>query len=108
MSFADLITSTDSAVRAHLGGVSAIYTPEVGDAATVSGIFDEQYVMSKPGEAGAEQVGPALWVTLADLPADPRTENPTITIAGVIYTVKERPTDGFGGTIRLLLKRQGQ
>lgn len=107
MAFSDLIDSADRAVLGHCGGIDVIYTTEAGAPTTVQGIFDEEYVLSDPGRAGVEQITPAVWLQLEDLPTDPRAENPTVTILGNVYTVRERPTDGVGGSIRLILRRSG-
>jgi hypothetical protein len=104
MSFADLIAQTDRAVQEHLGGVTVTYAPEVGDAVEVTGIFDAAFMLVAPGNSSVEQAGPAVWLRLEDLPVHPDDDEPTLTIDGQDYTVRERQTDGpDGGTIRLLL-----
>lgn len=106
MSFADLVAVTDRAVQGLLGGVEVTYAPAVGAPVQVTGMFDENYLLVIPGDAGVEQVGPALFVRLEDLPIVPEDDDPTITIDGKIYRVRERQTDGAaGGGIRLLLHR---
>lgn len=105
MAFEDLIARTDDAVRAHLGGVSVIYTPTVEAPVTVTGMFDERYVLvDAGGEAGVELIAPAVWLDVADLPVHPDDDDPTITIDGTDYTVVERKPDGLG-TIRLILHK---
>lgn len=105
MGFADLIATADSAVLSHLGAVDVVYQPSVGDPVTVQGLYDENYTLIDEGNNAVEQIGPAVWLTLSALPADPQTDDPTITIQGREYRVRERQTDGFGGTVRLLLLR---
>lgn len=105
MAFADLIALADRAAQDHLGGVSVVYAPEVGAPVTVVGIFDENYFYADPGQAGVETITPAVFLRLEDLPTDPGEDNPTITIAGQDYTVRQRPTDGIGGAVRLLLRK---
>lgn len=105
MAFSDLIDDVDRAVLTHVGGVDVIYTTEAGAPTTVQGIFDENYILSDPGHAGVEQLTPMVWLQLEDLPTDPRLENPTVTINSNVYTVRDRPTDGVGGSIRLSLRR---
>jgi hypothetical protein len=104
MAFADLVASIDDAVREHLGSVSVEYQPESGDAVEVDGLFDATYVLVDEGNAGVEQVGPAVWLKLDDLPVHPDDDEPQLTIAGKLYRVRERQPDGMG-TIRLLLHR---
>ncbi len=102
MSFADLLTAADVAVRNGLGG-PVTYTPTVGSPEVVTGIFDEVYVKVDAGNPGISSSGPAVFLTLDDLPSDPREDtDATVTIAGVTYLPHEYQADGFGG-IRLLL-----
>lgn len=104
MSFADLVAQTDRAAQEHLGGVTVSYAPAVGDAVEVVGIFDANFVLVRQGgESGVEQVGPVVWLRLADLPVHPDDDDPTLTIGGQDYTVREREPDSMGG-IRLLLR----
>jgi hypothetical protein len=104
MSFADLILAADRAAQRSLGGVPVIYVPEAAPSTpvTVTGIFDANFVFVDQGNAGVEQVGPAVFLRLEDLPADPDVDDPRITIAGIVYAVRERQRDSLGG-IRLLL-----
>jgi hypothetical protein len=102
--FADLVTKIDRAAQESLGGVDVIYTPEFGETVTVQGIFDERYHFVDEGHAGAEQIAPAVFLRVSDLSTHPENDNPTLTIAGVDYRVRERQPDGLGG-IRLLLHR---
>lgn len=103
MAFADLVTALDRTTRANLGGEPVIYRPETGESVTASGIFDDRYVAIIEGEAGVEQVGPAVFLRLEDLSTDPEVDNPILTIRGVDYRVRERQPDGMGG-VRLLLQ----
>lgn len=106
MSFSDLIASTDRACQTHLGGVPVTYTPAVGSAVTVMGMFDENYLLIDRGNSGVEQVVPSVLLRLEDLPLHPDSDTPTITISSVAYTVKGRETDGEpGGSIRLHLRK---
>jgi hypothetical protein len=98
----------DRAVQKHLGGDEVVYQPASGASATVTGIFDENYVLVEQGNGGVEQVGPAVWLRLEDLPIHPDVDEPRLTIHGRTYRVRERKTDGtLGGTILLLLHRSG-
>lgn len=106
MAFADLVESVDRLTQTHLGGEPVVYTPEVGAPATVTGIFDEQYVLVQGTvEAGTEALGPAVFFRLSDLPVDPELDQPTITIRGVDYRVTERQPDGIGGIVLELRRR---
>lgn len=104
MGFADLVAAADRVTRAHLGGVTVTYRPEpeLSDPVDVQGIFDANFVFIDQGEAGVEQVGPAVFLRLEELPVHPDDCNPRITIAGVDYVVRERQPDSLGG-IRLFL-----
>jgi len=108
MAFVDLVASTDRVAQTHLGGVPVVYAPTVGDPDNVVGIFDPNYRLVEPGEAGVEQVVPVVWLTLADLSVHPDNTDPTLTIThpthGGAYTVRERKPDGMG-TILLVLHR---
>ncbi len=98
--FESLVLAADRAAQKSLGGVPVTYDPQAGAPVVVTGIFDEQYVLSKGGaEAGVETTGPAVFLRLADLPTDPEDDEPTITIAAVNYRVIERRPDGLGGIV---------
>lgn len=103
MGFADLMASlVDPAVRQQLGG-SVTYTPGVGAAVTVDGVFDAAHQHLDLGEPGVTSQGPAAFLTLADLPSDPVTDTAaTVTYAGVTYTPHTVKPDGLGGVLLLL------
>lgn len=103
--FAELVEATDRAAQEHLGGEEVIYQPAAGAAVPVTGIFDAAYVLANGNpEAGVETLGPAVFFRLADLPADPDDDEPTLTIRGVDYSVIERRPDDLGGIV-LALRR---
>ncbi len=105
MSFADLVAAADRAAQTLLGGEIVTYAPQVGEPVEVTGMFDEQYVLTKASaNAGVEVTVPAVFFRLEDLPEDPRDEDiePTLTIRGVEYRVTARPTDGMGGITLVL------
>ncbi len=105
MRFPDLVADVDRAVQGHLGGVTVTYQPKVGAPVEVVGMFDEAFVLIDR-QAGVEQVTPSVVVRLEDLPVHPDDDEPTLTINGTPYKVRERQTDGsVGGSIRLLLHR---
>lgn len=105
MGFFDTVERADRACLAHLGQVSVTYTPAVGDPVVVQGLFDRPYDMLVEGSAeyGVEQRSPMVWLRLEDLPADPDTDNPTLTIDGVNYDVIERKPDAERAGIVLVL-----
>jgi hypothetical protein len=101
MSFADLVASADRAALAHLGSVTVSYSDDAGEPVEVEGIFDERYVLIDDATAGIQQVTPALFVLLADLPGEPSEED-RVTIAGTEYRVREVQPDSMGGVLLLL------
>lgn len=105
MGFFELMATADQAVRSHLGGVLVTYQPQVGDAVVVTGLFDENYVLVEAGQNGVEQVGPAVSLRLDELPVDPEQDEPTLTISGRLYRVRERKPDSIRGLVVLLLHR---
>jgi len=101
--FAELLVQVDRAAQAHLGGGPVVYRPAVGQPVEVTGIFDAQYVLAQgQAEAGVEALGPAVFLRLEDLPADPEQDEPTLTIGGLNYRVTERKPDGMGGIVLAL------
>jgi hypothetical protein len=103
MSFDELVALADRAAQAALGGEPVKYMPAFGPPATVTGIFDERYVLAKgTAEAGVETVVPAVFFRLADLPEAPEDDEPTLVIRGSSYRVVERLPDGIGGVVLVL------
>ncbi len=102
--FEDLLLTADRAVGDRLGR-DVLYTPEVGAPVTVRGVFDAAYLTATPGEPGVATARPALFLDVVDLGVDPVRDNPTITIAGVNYEVREVQPDGAGVGVLLLLSR---
>lgn len=99
MAFADLLARGDRVARGHLGG-AVTYSPGVGDPVVVDGIFDAAYVRVDLGEPGVSSSGPAVFLTLADLPSDPTTDTAaTVTIAGVTYAIHTVAPDSLGGVL---------
>lgn len=102
MGFSALLASADRSVRGILGD-AVTYTPSAGSPVSVKGIFDSAYVRADVGDPGISTSGPALFVTLADLPADPETDyGATVTVGAVVYQVHEVKPDGQGGAVLLL------
>lgn len=61
-------------------------------------IFDKEYFEADLGETGQELEQPFCEVVTADLP-DGTGEGTTITIDGIVYTIKNRRDDGTGMTM---------
>ena len=102
MAFVDSLALGDRTVRQALGE-AITYTPGVGAAVSVQGIFDAAYTRVDLGQPGVSSVGPAVYLALADLPSDPTTDSGArITRAGVGYTPHEVKPDGLGGVLILL------
>lgn len=89
-------------VRSKLGGITVTYKPASGDPVSVDAMFDAPFTQIRRDDASVEEIGPSIFVRLADLPADPAQDDPTITIDGQDYVVRGREVDGMGG-IRLRL-----
>ena len=104
MGFADLMAVGDRSVRRLLGG-NVTYTPKVGVAVTVSGVFDAVFILVEAGTGAVSSVGPAVFLTLADLPSNPETDTAaTVTVAGVVYLPHTVKPDGLGGVTLLMHK----
>ncbi len=102
MSFADLVAVVDRNTREILGG-PVTYTPSVGGAVVVNGIFDASYVRVDLGQIGVSSVGPAVFLRLSDLPSDPEVDTTaTVTVGGVAYIPHEVQPDSLGGVLLLL------
>lgn len=101
MAFADLLAVADRAIQTHLGG-PVVYESSSGAAATVRGVFDAAYVRMDAGQPGVSTSGPAVFLTLADLPSDPGIDDPVLTIDGSQYRAHEAKKDGKGGVLILL------
>lgn len=104
MSFADNVALMDRTAQTLLrGSESIVYRPQFGVPAAVTGIFDAMYVRAQgDGEAGVEALGPAVFLTLADLPTDPMVDDPILTIDGADYRVVERKPAEFGSIVLVL------
>ncbi len=105
MAFADLLATADEQIRDRLGG-SITYTPTVGAAVTVDGVFDAAHrTVEGAGESAVNSVGPAVFLTQSDLPSDPETDTTaTVTVSAVTYSIREVHPDGLGGVYLLLTR----
>ena len=85
-------------------GVSISYTVQGGSAATITGIFDNQYVeVDAGGEVGFAVQQPRLTVRTADVPNC--TEGDTFVVGGVTYLSRIVQDDGTGITLVALEKQ---
>jgi hypothetical protein len=103
MDYADALASADVLVRQKLGG-DITYTPGVGDAVTVSGIFTAPHTNVDLGEQGGgiNTVSPTVFLTLSELPSDPSTDTDArVTVGGVDYRwdTNSAEPDGMGGVL---------
>ena len=106
MAFTDLMAVADSTIRQQLGG-PVVYTPGVGVAVTVRGIFTAPHTQVDVGDqgGGVSTVSPTVFLTLADLPSDPKADTAArVTIAGATYQAHDVHPDGMGGALLLLHK----
>ncbi len=102
MGFKAILAVGDQVVRGILGE-SVTYSPTAGDPVEVDGVFDAAYEKVEAGEAGISSYGPAVFLSLADLPSNPGTDlTATVTVDGTEYTIHETKPDGQGGVALLL------
>lgn len=106
MSFDALLANADRLTREQLGE-SIVYTPGTGSPVTVDGVFDDAFVVAgmDVGEAGIATSGPAVFLTLTDLPSDPQVDTAaTVTRVktGLSYTTHTPRPDGQGAILLLL------
>lgn len=85
-------------------GVSATITPVGGQAATVSGIFDNDYIeVDTGGNVGFALLQPRFLCQTSSVSTV--TEDATVVISAVTYKVKVAKQDGTGMT-ELILEKQ--
>lgn len=104
MDFTAHIERVNATVIGGPTGGSVTYTPGAGAAVAVRGVFDALYVKVDAGNTGVSSSGPAVFLTLSDLPSDPSDDlSARVTVAGTEYKVREAQPDGVGG-VHLLLQ----
>lgn len=104
MDFTAHIQRVDASVTGGPLGGPVTYTPGVGAAVDVRGVFDALYVKVDAGNTGVSSSGPAVFLRLSDLPSDPSDDVAArVTVAGTQYKVREAEPDGIGG-VHLLLQ----
>ena len=105
MAFPALLAAADRAALQILGGPVA-YSAQYQAPVVVTGIFDTAYAKVDLADVGIVSSGPAVFLMLADLPSDPETDvDPTVTVQGVSYRVREPRKDGMGGVVLMLQER---
>ena len=103
MAFADTIASHLDGPLLSSGLRDAItYAPRVGSPVTVAGFFDAAFVLAEVGGAGVQNVMPAAFVRVADLPVDPEDDDAVVTVNGKTYRVTGIRPDGTGVAVLLL------
>lgn len=107
MGFADLMAAAWQTGGPALGTPGSItYTPGVGVAVVVDGIFTAPHTQVDGGEqgGGVSTVAPTVFLTLDDLPSDPKTDSAAarVTVGGVTYRWHDVQPDGMGGALLLL------
>lgn len=101
--FGALVAQVDRTTLEILGDAVTYQPGGVGPLYPVTGIFDAQFVLAEgDANAGAESLGPAVFLLLADLPTDPKVDDPLLTIDGITYHVTERRVAGMGGIVLAL------
>ncbi len=108
MTFPSLLAAADRTAIPLLGG-PVRYETSAGEVISLNGIFEATYARADADQIGVVSTGPALFVLLADLvnaagqPINPDLDpDPTITIDGTAYSVREVHRDGIGGVIFFL------
>jgi hypothetical protein len=102
--FGALLARADVTARRVLGEVVR-YTSGSGARVDVAGIYDALYVKVDAEHTGASLAGPAVFLTLSDLPSDPETDGDCrVTVRGEIFEAREIQKDGQGGVL-LMLRR---
>lgn len=76
--------------------VTATYTPQVGGAVVIKGVFDKEYV--EP--LGVTSSGPAFTTRTANVPNPKHGE--TLLVNGTTYRIVTPQPDGLGVTVLLL------
>jgi hypothetical protein len=101
--FGALLLAADRKIVQLLGGQPVTYAPRAGPSVAITGIFDAEYVLVKADTPiGVDALGPAVFLRLEDIPADPELDDPTLTIGGIAYKVSDRRPDGLGGIVLAL------
>jgi hypothetical protein len=103
VSFSDLLAAADCTARKILGE-TITYASSSGESVDVQGVFDRAYVLGDAGQADVSSSGPAVFLSLSDLPSDPSDDDARVTVGATNYTIREAKPDGLGGVLLLLHK----
>lgn len=102
MGFDDLLANADGIALAVLGR-TVTYTPGVGDAVEIPGIFDAAFRVVDSGNSGVVSSAPAVFVKVGDLPEDYESDTAArVTVGAVEYVVRTPQPDGVGGVVLIL------
>ena len=84
-------------------GYEVTYTPQVGAALTLNGIFDKDFISVDVGQEAPPITDqkPTLMVRLSDF-ATPPLQDDTCVVDGNTYTVLEVQPDGTGAALLIL------
>jgi len=82
-------------------GKSATYTPAVGAASTITGVFDRGYRAIEFNGVETSSFAITFAIKLEDLSANP-VSGDQVTIDGTTYKIIESQEDGQGGAILIL------
>jgi len=92
---ADIITDLDTFINADEFAVDITY-----NAATIQGVFDDEFSSAVQGEMGIESTVPQVQVKTSDVPTVAHGE--TMTINSTVYNIIGIQPDGTGMTLILL------
>lgn len=87
-------------------GEEFTYTPKVGAAVTLVGIFDDAYFAAQGGEVEVAGSQPRIQYETAKI-ADAPVYGETVTARGVDYTIVEVQPDGTGTSTLILERKDG-
>jgi len=96
-------TAADRAIFVDVDdfGTAATYTPTGGVAATVNGIFDNDFIeVDTGGGVGVALQQPRFHCRTADVPS--AAEGDALVVSGVNYTIRIVQDDGTGMTMLVL------
>jgi hypothetical protein len=97
--FAALVAAADGVVRDFLGdSAPVLYEPVDGTSFTFRGLFEREFRRLDSTQLGVAYLGPAIFVRLADLAIEPVVGD-QVTVAGVVYRIREVQSDGQGAAV---------
>jgi hypothetical protein len=110
MSFAALLAAADRAVITIAGGEAVTYASDTFSGAPsviITGLFSSPDVHVTVEGASVQSDGPSVFIRLTDLGTlNPDSDaNPTVTVSGATYSVRDVVKDGEGGALLKLTER---